>query len=398
VHRDVSPQNVLIGHTGHIKLIDFGIAKSQLMSYQASRGSSVLGKLRYMAPEQLQLQPVSRRTDVYALGVMLWEMLTARNLLRCFRFDDERDWTTREDPPPPSRHASSVAKAIDQAVLKAIACAPEGRYENALSFRRAMLRAEPTASQVDAPAFATLIHHLLGDELERRRADFPSEVNVQLKSDVVSDTEPALKLEELTARIRPAEGSDPVCADEPDEPTQQAPSPFLRGEFNDDETVVRLPQRSVQAQVATVGARPSLARPPAPLMHKLKQLSQHKAVDTVALALFVALAAYAAGSLPRLYPSLVGSKAAAGYVRRGPSALEHAPDTVQTAPAAHDDPAPLKLHETQIVSTAPEAPKPSAARANAVPVQRRKPGSGRIPVLSAKKLEARQRGPKLGRR
>jgi serine/threonine-protein kinase len=381
VHRDVSPQNVLIGHTGHIKLIDFGIAKSQLMSYQASRGGSVLGKLRYMAPEQLQLLPVSRRTDVYALGVMLWEMLASRNLLRCFRIDDERDWATRENPPPPSKHAGNLAAQVDQAVIKALACDPDDRYENALLFRRALLRAEPNASLVDAPAFAALINHLIGDELAQRRAAFPSEVNVQLASDVVSAAEPSLGLEELTARLKPSEGSDPqVDDDDPDEPTRQASFVNLDPESTDDQTVVRAvtparssrpsPRRpSPQALIATHGLPMSRARP-----SRARDLVRGGAPRTAALALLVAVSVYVAAFIPRAtlvllahgsarIDRLVAERASAGALEQPQGtpapALARAKVSVEI-----DHQRPLTLRETAIVSAQPattntaDAPKP----------------------------------------
>jgi len=205
VHRDVSPQNVLIGHTGHVKLIDFGIAKSQPTGQHVGGRRAVLGKLGYMAPEQLRLEPADRQSDVYALGVMLWEMLTSRSLFRSKRIDDERDWATRESPPPPSKYSPIALPALDRVVQKALAFEASQRFESALELRSALLRAVPAAVQVDAPMVATLMRSMLGDELERRRADLPSEVSVQL--DLAADTGSAsISVDELTADM----GEDPV--------------------------------------------------------------------------------------------------------------------------------------------------------------------------------------------
>jgi serine/threonine protein kinase len=199
VHRDVSPQNVLIGHTGHIKLIDFGIAKSQAPTNHRSGAHPLLGKLRYMSPEQLRLERADRRTDVYALGVMLWEMLAGRGLLRCQRFDDERDWATRENPPPPSKYSAHSTPSLDRVVLKAIACAPNDRYDNAFQFRAALLRADPAAVKLDAPMVAALMRSQLGDELDRRRAGWPSEVAGELELTPGVTTSQNWSVEELTA-------------------------------------------------------------------------------------------------------------------------------------------------------------------------------------------------------
>jgi len=199
VHRDVSPQNVLISHTGHIKLIDFGVAKSYAEAGQRTAGRMVFGKLRYLSPEQLQLERADRRSDVYALGVMLWEMLAGRSLLRCQRLDDERDWATREAPPAPSTYSPHATPELDRVVLKAIAFAASERYENAFEFRSALLRAEPSAAKVDAPMVAAVVHSLLGDQLDRRRASWPTEVAEGLKvpSDVTGSE--IRSLDELTS-------------------------------------------------------------------------------------------------------------------------------------------------------------------------------------------------------
>ncbi len=78
VHRDVSPQNVLLSYEGEVKVIDFGLAKSHL-SVQRTRPSVILGKFHYMAPEQARGGRIDRRTDLYAVGLVLWELLAGRN-------------------------------------------------------------------------------------------------------------------------------------------------------------------------------------------------------------------------------------------------------------------------------------------------------------------------------
>jgi serine/threonine-protein kinase len=196
VHRDVSPQNVLISHTGHVKLIDFGIARDQAEDPQG--GHAVLGKLRYMSPEQLRLEQADRRTDVYALGIMLWEMLSGRNLLRCQRLDDDNDWSIRENPPPPSKYSGHSTPSLDRVVLNAIAYDPNERYDSAFQFRSALLRADPEAVTLDAPMVAALMRSMFGDELDSRRASWPTEVAGELEPKQ-DETSRKWSLEELTA-------------------------------------------------------------------------------------------------------------------------------------------------------------------------------------------------------
>jgi serine/threonine-protein kinase len=231
VHRDVSPQNVLVGHTGHVKLIDFGIAKSCSRGHQtAGNGPAVLGKLRYMAPEQLRSEPADRRTDVYALGVMLWELLAARSLYRCQSVDDERDWVARENPLPPGKYTTRSTPALDRAVVKALACAREHRYTTALEFRTALLHAEPSAAQIDAPMFAAMMSTMLGNKLERLRAALPSEVSMQLARDAEDTASRARSADGLTAQMGSSDdAANPFRPDDDDEnadePTSIAPSP-----------------------------------------------------------------------------------------------------------------------------------------------------------------------------
>ncbi|MFN9938337.1 MAG: protein kinase domain-containing protein, partial [bacterium] len=79
VHRDVSPQNVLVGTDGVSKILDFGVAKAAGRS-QTTREGQIKGKLAYMPPEQLRGMPVTRGTDIYAAGVVLWELVTGQRL------------------------------------------------------------------------------------------------------------------------------------------------------------------------------------------------------------------------------------------------------------------------------------------------------------------------------
>ena len=161
VHRDVSPQNILIRRDGHIKVIDFGIAKSRLRSQQ-TRAGVLRGKLQYMSPEQARGRPLDRRADIYALGVLLWEMLTLRRL---FAGSDERELIRRVQAPSikvPSTFAD-ISGQLDRAVMKSLAVDRDARFATALEFRKALLHACPAAATVHAGAVADLVGSLQGD-------------------------------------------------------------------------------------------------------------------------------------------------------------------------------------------------------------------------------------------
>src|SRR5438445_2989236 len=80
VHRDVSPSNILVGYDGSIKVVDFGVATASMR--QETRSGSLKGKLSYMSPEQCRGTPVDRRSDVYALGVVLYELATTTRMIK----------------------------------------------------------------------------------------------------------------------------------------------------------------------------------------------------------------------------------------------------------------------------------------------------------------------------
>jgi serine/threonine-protein kinase len=120
VHRDVSPQNVLLGVDGIPRVIDFGVAKA-IGRFDSTRPGEVRGKFSYMAPEQMQARPVTRQVDVYAAGVVLWELLVGRKL---FDAEDQRAVCAavlRGQISPPSREAADIPPALDAIVLRATA-------------------------------------------------------------------------------------------------------------------------------------------------------------------------------------------------------------------------------------------------------------------------------------
>ena len=131
VHRDISPQNVLIGYEGEVKLIDFGIAKAAGKASKTQAGI-LKGKFGYMSPEQVRGLPIDRRSDIFALGIIIYEMLTGQRL-----FVGESDFSTLEkvrnvEIVPPSSLNSKIPDALERIVLKALAKDVDDRYQNAL--------------------------------------------------------------------------------------------------------------------------------------------------------------------------------------------------------------------------------------------------------------------------
>ncbi len=120
VHRDISPQNVLVGEDGTSRLVDFGIARS-IGRLQSTREGQLKGKLAYMAPEQLGGQEVDHRTDLFAAGVVLWEALTSKRLFSAG--DDVATFrrVLESEVIPPSMVRSEIPAALDNVVMQALA-------------------------------------------------------------------------------------------------------------------------------------------------------------------------------------------------------------------------------------------------------------------------------------
>src|SRR5204862_6221341 len=131
VHRDVSPQNVLISYDGEVKVIDFGIAKAAGKMGKTQAGI-LKGKFGYMSPEQVRGLPIDRRSDIFSTGIVLYELLTNERL-----FVGESDFSTLEkvrnvEILPPSTYNRKIPEELERIVLKALAKDVEDRYQNAI--------------------------------------------------------------------------------------------------------------------------------------------------------------------------------------------------------------------------------------------------------------------------
>jgi len=129
VHRDVSPANVLISFDGCVKLIDFGVAKGAQRQTETLAGT-LKGKIAYMAPEQCRGESVDRRADLFALGILLYELTTSRKLFRGNEFSMMRQ-ITEKDVRPPSRIRSTYPAELEAIVMRALARDRNKRYSTA---------------------------------------------------------------------------------------------------------------------------------------------------------------------------------------------------------------------------------------------------------------------------
>ena len=153
VHRDIKTANLIVTPEGSVKVMDFGIARV-LGTARRTRVGYVVGTLGYMAPEQIQGAEVDGRTDVYALGIVLYEMLAGR-----VPFVADTEWALMQaqvhDTPPPPHEFADVAPPIEAAVLRALAKAPVDRFQTAVEFKTAILRgSDPSLAALPATRLA----------------------------------------------------------------------------------------------------------------------------------------------------------------------------------------------------------------------------------------------------
>jgi serine/threonine-protein kinase len=168
VHRDVSPQNILVGLDGVARITDFGLAKCAAGSEQPTTKGTLKGKLGYMAPEYVRSKPIDARADVFAMGVVAWEALTGKRLFRGESDADTIERVLGAEVAAPSSVAASIGAGVDEAVLRALARSVDARFPTVRAFSDALAAA--AGSSVAPPAeVSAFVRDLVGDELSARR-------------------------------------------------------------------------------------------------------------------------------------------------------------------------------------------------------------------------------------
>ena len=297
VHRDVSPQNILVSSDGVAHLLDFGIAKAAGRGETTGDGS-VKGKLAYMAPEQLHGERVDRRADVYAVGAVLWEALTGRRL-----FEGAPDAVIgkrmlAEAPAPPGAIVPAVPPELDAIVLRALAPEPERRFGSA---RQMALALEACGLAATVTRVGSWVEETVGDLLERRARAVAA---VERGSQDV-----------LPGPADPAPGVDPPSPRAPGEETLVAPPPDGRGAARTRRALYFAGAAGLAALIAgAIALRPAPARDPAP-----------------AVAARSSASAVEAAAPPPVVEAPVAASAGA---RAAPAAHAPAPDRRRAAPHA----------------------------------------------------------------
>ncbi|MEM9493846.1 MAG: serine/threonine-protein kinase, partial [Myxococcota bacterium] len=174
VHRDISPPNILMSFAGEVKLTDFGLASSKLKLEKTAPGI-IYGKVAYMSPEQARGEGLDGRSDLYASAIVLWELLTGRQLFPPGK-EQSQDLLARARNPmpmPPSKKAPRVPPTLDAICLRALAPNREDRYANCEEFRKALagwLAIE--APGTDSHRLESFLSQLFDEDIVREQAEY----------------------------------------------------------------------------------------------------------------------------------------------------------------------------------------------------------------------------------
>ena len=174
VHRDVSPQNVLVSYSGEVKLVDFGIAKATMKARQTAVGV-IKGKYYYMSPEQAWGDSIDFRSDIFSAGIVLYEMMTGQMLYLEEDLHRLLDMARKADIAPPSRLRKGIPPQLEKIVMRALQKAPSERYQSASDFASDLERFLHTYSPVfTAAKVAGLLRQIVGEPVVvNNEAEFP---------------------------------------------------------------------------------------------------------------------------------------------------------------------------------------------------------------------------------
>jgi len=172
VHRDVSPQNVLLTYDGVVKVVDFGVAKATSRASAETEAGQLKGKIAYMSPEQLRGERIDRRTDVFAMGILLYMMTTGTHP---FRGEDQAETIRRISSDdlviPPSTLVPGYPVGLESVVMQALAKDAAKRYPTANDMLIGLTRALPASMRPSTDEeVAEFLRALLPDRLEKRKA------------------------------------------------------------------------------------------------------------------------------------------------------------------------------------------------------------------------------------
>lgn len=210
VHRDVSPQNILISKNGHVKVADFGVAKAQGQLHRPTETGEMKGKLAYMAPEQVTAKDIDHRADIFALGCVLYEVSVGRR-----PFQGEGALSTlyqllEQNVAPPTEVCPGYPPELSSIVLKTLAKDADARYQTAEDLRIALEAwVASVGSKANEREIAALLRSTLGDEVDQKSRSI-NEAAAKLKERSSVNPEAQSSVNPLSAGTPTREGASTV--------------------------------------------------------------------------------------------------------------------------------------------------------------------------------------------
>ncbi|RMH38862.1 MAG: serine/threonine protein kinase, partial [Deltaproteobacteria bacterium] len=167
VHRDITPENLMLSFDGQVKVLDFGIALARGRQAPVTEFGTIKGKPPYLSPEQVKCEPLDRRTDIFSAAIVLYELLTGEPLFVADSVYAVARMIEHRDVPPPSAIAGPLPDGLDEAVLQGLAKRREERFQTAEAFARAL---DAVADRAGGESLVEYSRRELAAERERHRA------------------------------------------------------------------------------------------------------------------------------------------------------------------------------------------------------------------------------------
>ncbi len=262
VHRDVSPQNLLVSTDGVTRVSDFGVAKSAGRLATTGTNDMVKGKLRYLSPEQMQRGELDRRVDVFAAGIILWEALTWRPLFAGDTHAETLAAVLTQPIVAPSKYATNLTPAIDRVCLRALERDRNQRFASAGEFAEALEQAA-ASEMASQKAVGRFVAEIARPNIERSRSAMHSNHDLSEVSQeevaalTPSGARPLRKLTPLGVPVAPRPGA-------PHRRSKEPPPPAARGDVDDAPTKLRPPPDAPtdddEPATRIAGAKPPVPR------------------------------------------------------------------------------------------------------------------------------------------
>lgn len=240
VHRDVSPQNVLVTFDGGVKIVDFGIAKAAMRRNQTAAGV-IKGKYYYMSPEQAWGDPIDARTDVFSTGILLYEMLVGQMLYLEEDLDKLLDQVRKANIPPPSTKRKGVPEELQNIIMRALRKRAEERFQTAAEFGNALTQwLHSYAPDFNRTRVSAFVQEIIAEDPTGKTLARDARINTALSREQMTRDENSLlfKLADLAPpepAPEPESITDTPQARRADEQTNPAPLEAMQG--------LRSPQR-----------------------------------------------------------------------------------------------------------------------------------------------------------